>query len=313
MITGCYQPLRQSLIWRMMDMMLKCRMLSEHPKAQAEAIARHYTACANIALDLLNIVEAKRHAPAGADTTSSDDAIRYLVDKIKQGHAHDLGIQLDWPNAPDQARLQSSPEAGCSACVVHDMTGSVPDQECKTRESAEAWVRRLTEARPNARPVIQPNVPVSGTKEYDPDQVADAILILTDISVGPIMNLKLQKLLYYSQAWYLALYGKPLFNEDFEAWVNGPIIPSQYKRFQNFKGEPIVQERSKSKTRPKLTKHLGAVLGAYGDFSSFDLAVLSHSEPPWLEARQGLSPEAQSKNIISKESMERYFRTKINR
>lgn len=82
----------------MMDMMLKYRMLSEHPKAQAEAIAKHYAAYANIALDLLNIVEAKRHAPTGADTTSSDDAIRYLVDEIKQGHAHDLGIQLDWPN-----------------------------------------------------------------------------------------------------------------------------------------------------------------------------------------------------------------------
>ena len=60
-------------------------------------------------------------------------------------------------NSPDQARLQPSPEAGCSAFIVHDMTGSVPDQECKTRESAEAWVRQLTEARPNARPVIQPN------------------------------------------------------------------------------------------------------------------------------------------------------------
>ena len=67
-------------------------------------------------------------------------------------------------NAPDQARLQPSPEAGCSAFIVHDMTGSVPDQECKTRERAEAWVRQLTEARPNARPVIQPNKKVEAPK-----------------------------------------------------------------------------------------------------------------------------------------------------
>ena len=38
--------------------------------------------------------------------------------------------------------------------VVHDTTGSVPDQEFETLESAEAWVRYLTECRPNARPVI---------------------------------------------------------------------------------------------------------------------------------------------------------------
>lgn len=82
----------------MMDMMLKYRMLSEHPQAQAEAIARHYLAHTNLALDLLNIIEVKRLAPTGAGTTSSDDAIRYLVDEIKQGHAHDLGIQLDWSN-----------------------------------------------------------------------------------------------------------------------------------------------------------------------------------------------------------------------
>jgi len=59
-------------------------------------------------------------------------------------------------NTPNQARRQPS-EVGCSAFIVHDMTGSVPDQICKTRESAEAWVRQITEARPNARPVIQPN------------------------------------------------------------------------------------------------------------------------------------------------------------
>lgn len=40
--------------------------------------------------------------------------------------------------------------------VVHDMAGSVPDQECKTRENAESYVRYLTQWLPNARPIIQP-------------------------------------------------------------------------------------------------------------------------------------------------------------
>ena len=92
----------------MMDMMLKYRMLSEHPQAQAEAIARHYLAHTNLALDLLNIIEVKRLAPTGAGTTSSDDAIRYLVDEIKEGHARDLGIQLDWPNEKIFRELEDS-------------------------------------------------------------------------------------------------------------------------------------------------------------------------------------------------------------
>ncbi|HUZ03805.1 MAG TPA: type II toxin-antitoxin system antitoxin SocA domain-containing protein, partial [Acidobacteriaceae bacterium] len=40
-----------------------------------------------------------------------------------------------------------------------------------------------------------------------------------------ISNLKLQKLLYYAQAWHLALYGSPLFSDSIEAWVHGPVVP----------------------------------------------------------------------------------------
>lgn len=57
------------------------------------------------------------------------------------------------------------PDEECPTCdsslvpagsfVVHDMAGSVLDQEFKTLESAEAWVRHLTECRPDARPVVR--------------------------------------------------------------------------------------------------------------------------------------------------------------
>lgn len=46
-----------------------------------------------------------------------------------------------------------------------------------------------------------------------------------------ISNLKLQKLVYYAQAWHLAIHGTPLFEEDFEAWVHGPVIPSLYQKY----------------------------------------------------------------------------------
>lgn len=43
-----------------------------------------------------------------------------------------------------------------------------------------------------------------------------------------LTNLKLQKLLYYQQGFHLAVFGIPLFNEDVEAWMYGPVVPDVY-------------------------------------------------------------------------------------
>lgn len=65
-----------------------------------------------------------------------------------------------------------------------------------------------------------------------PQDVADYFIWLANDSGSFISNLKLQKLVYYAQAWYLAIYGQSLFDEDFEAWVHGPIIPSLYQKYK---------------------------------------------------------------------------------
>jgi uncharacterized phage-associated protein len=57
-----------------------------------------------------------------------------------------------------------------------------------------------------------------------------------------ISNLKLQKLVYYTQAWHLALHDLPLFDEDFEAWVHGPVIPDLYHTYKHFGWKPIQEE-----------------------------------------------------------------------
>ncbi len=45
---------------------------------------------------------------------------------------------------------------------------------------------------------------------------------------GPMSTIKLQKLCYYAQAWSLVWDDSPLFDEDFEAWANGPICPELF-------------------------------------------------------------------------------------
>ena len=59
--------------------------------------------------------------------------------------------------------------------------------------------------------------------------------------VGDMTTLKLQKLVYYCQAWSLAWDGKPLFDEEFEAWANGPVCPELFKKH---KGKFVIEKTS---------------------------------------------------------------------
>jgi uncharacterized phage-associated protein len=49
-----------------------------------------------------------------------------------------------------------------------------------------------------------------------------------------LSNLKLQKLLYYSQGYNLALTSKPIFEEPIEAWKYGPVVKGIYHQFKVF-------------------------------------------------------------------------------
>lgn len=71
-------------------------------------------------------------------------------------------------------------------------------------------------------------------------QVADYVIAFLAEHGDPTTNLKLQKLLYYSQAWYLALYDLPLFDDRIEAWVHGPVVPPVYGAFKGKEWQPIV-------------------------------------------------------------------------
>ena len=68
--------------------------LSRFPSEQAEAIARHYVAHAQISMQIIALVEARRHS---ASQDSFDAAIDYCVQQIKQNHKYDLNIELKWP------------------------------------------------------------------------------------------------------------------------------------------------------------------------------------------------------------------------
>lgn len=124
---------------------------------------------------------------------------------------------------------------------------------------------------------------------------------------GEMTAMKLEKLVYYSQAWSLVWDDEPLFKERIEAWVNGPVIPSLYRLHRGeFKvsewphGDPLALTRKQRET-------VDAVLNYYGDKSSQWLSDLTHREAPWVQARKGLAPGDPSKREISLASMAEYY------
>lgn len=124
---------------------------------------------------------------------------------------------------------------------------------------------------------------------------------------GPMTTWKLQKLVYYCQAWSLVWDEAPLFRARIEAWANGPVIPELYRchkgRFQVSewpRGEIGNLNEDEKET-------IDAVLAHYGDKSSQWLKDLTHLEAPWKDARKGALPGERSKNLISRGSMFEYY------
>ncbi|TAG53904.1 MAG: DUF4065 domain-containing protein [Oscillatoriales cyanobacterium] len=128
---------------------------------------------------------------------------------------------------------------------------------------------------------------------------------------------KLQKLVYYAQAWHLAIYGTPLFNADFQAWVHGPVIPDLLEKYQSqFSWEPIVERIE----RPKLSEEIGEFLEEVADaYLEYDDETLERmicgempcGEMPWLEARGDLPRDESCHGIISQESMKQYYSGRV--
>ena len=124
---------------------------------------------------------------------------------------------------------------------------------------------------------------------------------------GLITTWKLQKLVYYCQAWSLAWEGKEMFPEEIEAWANGPVVR---KLYEVHRGEYEV-DRLKKGDSEALTEEqrstVNAVLDFYGNRTPQWLSDLTHMEDPWRLARKRMPDGVRGDSIISKESLDSYY------
>jgi uncharacterized phage-associated protein len=125
--------------------------------------------------------------------------------------------------------------------------------------------------------------------------------------LGPTSAMKLQKLVYYSQAWSLVWHEKPLFPERIEAWANGPVVPILW---DSHKGQFVLTQLPKGNAN-RLSevekKTVNAVLDYYGDKTAQYLCDVSHMEEPWSKTRKGLGPGTNSRREITHSAMHEYY------
>ena len=145
---------------------------------------------------------------------------------------------------------------------------------------------------------------------YTYQQIADWFLSQVDRDSGDsITHLKLQKLVYYAQAWSLALLDRALFDEDFEAWAHGPVLRELYSDLKHYGWDAIpAPERSLPEFDHETRELLLEVYRVYGEKRAKTLEILTHQEAPWLEARDGCAPEERCDNIIPKPRMKAFYR-----
>jgi uncharacterized phage-associated protein len=141
-------------------------------------------------------------------------------------------------------------------------------------------------------------------------QVADYFLALfnNDEAGELISNLKLQQLVYYAQALYLAKYNNPLFEDEIEAWAYGYIVQGLYEEFKKYGANaiPPPENFDYAAYSDGEREILDEVYLNYGKYSAWRLSQITHEEPLWAEYKMG-----KNDCVIPKEEIKKYFQEKF--
>lgn len=124
---------------------------------------------------------------------------------------------------------------------------------------------------------------------------------------GTMSTMKLQKLVYYSQAWSLVWDEEPLFGQDIEAWANGPVVRELYLAHKGIFLIKDLRYGDISKLNDNQIETIDSVLKFYGDKSGAWLSDLTHSEMPWINARKGYNDNEICYESINLDDIYNYY------
>ncbi|RJF74089.1 Panacea domain-containing protein [Rhodopseudomonas palustris] len=154
----------------------------------------------------------------------------------------------------------------------------------------------------------------------DIHDVVDYIVVKMEDAGERLNVLKLHKLLYYVQAWNLAFGKGRFFNNEFQAWVHGPVCRIIYDRFKDTKSmySPVrrrdMRENFDVDALPNPVKrHIDNILEAYAEYTDDQLEEMTHQERPWIETREGYHPNERCEKAISDKTMQEYYSARLQR
>jgi uncharacterized phage-associated protein len=124
---------------------------------------------------------------------------------------------------------------------------------------------------------------------------------------GELPAMKLQKLVYYAQAWSLVWDDAPLFPEVIEAWANGPVTPDLYNQHKGLFSVSSIASGNPKKLTSTQQETIDKVLEFYGDKTSQWLSDLTHQEDPWVNTRKGLAAGQRGDQEITPAAMAEYY------
>lgn len=138
--------------------------------------------------------------------------------------------------------------------------------------------------------------------------VSNYFLSLAQQEKVRLTNLRMQKLLYYSQGFHLALHDKPLFDDEVEAWDFGPVLPRIYFSYQNLVEQSLKAFNAQEKDilSSAIVKLMRAVFHQYGSYEVWSLLDKKYTETPWSDAYQ-----SECKAVIPLASLKKHFKHRI--
>lgn len=101
-----------------------------------------------------------------------------------------------------------------------------------------------------------------------------------------ITNLRLQKILYFIQAYFLKIKDEPCFKEDMEAWDFGPVVPCVYQKYKKFGAGQIPDYTKPVNCFKKEKDHIeiiNGVIDLLASYQTYELVEITHHQSPWLD------------------------------
>lgn len=124
---------------------------------------------------------------------------------------------------------------------------------------------------------------------------------------------KLEKLIYFAQAWHLTWDGRPLFPDKFQAWPDGPVQPTVYRVNKYERKSSTVLPGADADALGEYDKAIvDAVLDHYAVLDKETLVDLSH-ELPWQRARGDREANEYCQGELDESDIKRWFTAKVLR